>query len=171
MLRHILGASLCLCFNLIALTETIPLPTQPFEPSYPSPEPVLLCEDQVIRFMPYSSMFHFKNVGEVTLSVYCVDNAYGRMVLDYEADGILTSKELTISSVALSNCGHHLYFGHYQSSAEGGYRFSVRLTDLASNTCHDIPFRWTAEVRSGYGFCGTGDSVMTLIEKPYEYHW
>lgn len=173
MLRLILGASLCLWvgFGLNAHPEHFPnLPNIP-APA-PEPEPLIQCQDQEIEMIPYSHRLGFDDVAKVTLHLFCVDNAYGRMVLDYEAEGVLTSKELTMSDTYTdSSCGHRHYFGSLASTSEDGYRFSVRLTDLDSEECYDMPFRWTAEVRSGFGWCGTMDSVMTLIEKPAASSW
>lgn len=173
MLRIILGASLCLWFglNLNAHPENFPnLPSVPVPA--PIAEPTILCQDQEIEMIPYSHRLGFDDVGQATLRVYCVDNVYGRMVLDYEANGVITSRELTVSDISTNSaCGYRTYQGYLASANEEGFRFSVQLTDMNSGECYEAPFRWTAEVRSGFGWCGTMDSVMTLIEKPAPSSW
>ena len=47
-------------------------------------------------------------------------------------------------------------------------RFSVVLIDYSTSICDNLVFDyiWKAEVRKGYGFCGTMDSVMELTGTP-----
>ena len=54
-----------------------------------------------------------------------------------------------------------------QSTAPILRRVSIVLTDHSTRYCEDLrPYIWEAEVREGYGWCGTGDATMSLVGNP-----
>lgn len=92
--------------------------------------------------------------------------------LDYVHDSNPTHIDLVIVDINTDGCGsRHIYARlnkEKSTSREAiGRRYSVHMTDHSQRRCRDMrKYLWEADVRSGYGWCGTMDSVMTLGGNP-----
>ncbi len=80
------------------------------------------------------------------------------------------SYALGVDSVSKDECGSTIYvarLGNSDPSQPVGPRLSLVLVDHLTRTCRDYqPYRWEARLRSGFGWCGTGDAVLKLRGNP-----
>jgi hypothetical protein len=93
------------------------------------------------------------------------------MILEYIQDGQDNRVELQIFRAEEDSCGSLNFWADYGNNSGGpdfmGGRYNVHFVDHTKRVCEDAPLSlWEAEVRSGYGWCGTMDSVMTLRGNP-----
>lgn len=96
---------------------------------------------------------------------------YNTIVLEYSdlVSTIPYTFTLPILSVSAVGCGSfEIVAGIGEAD---GNRIHLSLIDHSRRVCEDArPYVWEAEVRKGYGWCGTMDSVMRLGGNPVEYH-
>jgi len=82
------------------------------------------------------------------------------------------SYTLKITQAEKDGCGSTTYYAqlnrdHSANPKEIGARYNISLTDHSERICKDLRlFRWEAQVRQGYGWCGTMDSTMELGGNP-----
>ena len=133
----------------------------------------------------------FNNAREVSLTLMRHGPTPGQkedvysIVLDFllldrlnSGDVIEVSKNLVVVNSYVDNCGSTVYDAQlsdvFTTGARAkvqqphvGERFSVTLVDHSTRLCEDYrPYVWEAHVRSGYGWCGTMDSVMKIVGNP-----
>jgi hypothetical protein len=91
------------------------------------------------------------------------------LTLDYLIDDAPEHVVLNVYNVELDACGSkHVYARLTGEDAVGGARYNVHFVDHATNTCDMVrAWLWEADVRMGFGWCGTGDSTMTLQGNAY----
>ena len=74
---------------------------------------------------------------------------------------------LEITDSTRDACGSVTYIASLKDSRPMAGRFSVVLHDHTFRKCRDFkPARWEAEVREGFGWCGTGDATMEVAGNP-----
>lgn len=81
--------------------------------------------------------------------------------------------ELEVTTVEEIECGSRMIYASLPQADVDPEdhpimaRFSVALTDHTTRVCDDqVPNVWIANVREGYGWCGTMDASMTLLGDP-----
>lgn len=136
-----------------------------------------------------SSRGNFDLAGDVELTLNKIDSLPGEtvdrftMTLNFTMEDSQTQaiddvvKNLVVLNTYQDSCGSTVYNaqisdifnqGARSRSQFVGERFSVLLVDHATRKCKDLrPYRWEANVRSGYGWCGTMDAVMKLEGQPH----
>ena len=89
------------------------------------------------------------------------------MTLDYVKDNEDRRVVLDIYSISEDACGSVTFSAKYSDEIyrRTGARYSVLLTDHTTQTCvgGNRRWLWEANVHSGYGWCGTGDSQAMLV--------
>ncbi len=83
--------------------------------------------------------------------------------------GAVRSIQLTITSIEKdASCGSVRYVASLgKQSKSMGARFNVVLEDHTTRVCDDArPGIWEANLREGYGWCGTGDATLYLVGNP-----
>jgi hypothetical protein len=89
---------------------------------------------------------------------------------------VLRKTDLVIEETSQDNCGSTYYQAHLplqqgngedRGREEMGGRFNITLVDHSTRLCKDYQeYLWEANVREGYGWCGTVDAVMQLKGNP-----
>ncbi len=75
------------------------------------------------------------------------------------------SQLFVVEKSAETDCGSTIYLGTYGGAQ--GVRGSIEFVDHSTRVCEDFrPFRWEVRVRQGFGWCGTGDSIVELMGNP-----
>jgi hypothetical protein len=100
--------------------------------------------------------------GQLTLSY--LDNNTTCPFGDGNCEPVTRTLEVPITSVKNIGCGSKEYVAqlHAQDPVNGA-RISIVLRDHSNRLCHDLPANlWQADVREGFGWCGTMDSTMAL---------
>jgi len=129
--------------------------------------------------------FGFQNVEDVVVTLTKRDgekNATGVTIeytLPLQADSEETSrivKQLQIYNIEKDSCGSTMISARLPESKVGednrpfhgmGARFNLTLMDHSTRICEDYrPYRWEIYAREGYGWCGTGDSVIEAVGNP-----
>ena len=102
-----------------------------------------------------------------------VDHSSSTMTLNYVLEGQPTQVELELTLVDKDECNRTYYDARLKTQNSNGMteRYSVRLVNRDNTTCSEYGLRyhayaWTAEVRKGYGWCGTMDATMSLVGNP-----
>lgn len=90
--------------------------------------------------------------------------------VDYAHSNAPVVNELKITDIRKDSCGSTVYSARLEDKKGNKgmeARMNVTLVDHAARLCDDYkPFRWEADVRQGYGWCGTGDATMSLQGEP-----
>lgn len=79
---------------------------------------------------------------------------------------------LRVSRTETDTCGTVHYYADLSRTVDPdsravGARFHLHLADHSRRLCEDYkPFKWEADVREGFGWCGTGDATMGLQGNP-----
>lgn len=116
--------------------------------------------------------YGFTNItSDVKLSVITYSGVPDQeMTLEYVQNDLETFVTLEIYQTEIDACGSTHYYAKNAvriKSPAVGYRYNVHLTDHTTRRCRDLPaYKWEANVRSGFGWCGTGDAEMTLVGNP-----
>jgi hypothetical protein len=126
---------------------------------------------KVYKMEATDKKFGFQSVtSDVTITI---SPAATYMALDYTQGGQPRTVQLKITKTEAGDCGStHVYASleNTERDARGiatGPRYSVHLVDHSTRTCRDRKlYMFEATVRSGFGWCGTGDSTMTLRGNP-----
>ncbi len=83
---------------------------------------------------------------------------------------------LEVTDIEVDSCGSKMIFARLPQVQVGEGevdpinvqgRFSVALTDNTERQCMDRQPNWEAEIREGYGWCGTMDATMRVAGIPY----
>lgn len=75
---------------------------------------------------------------------------------------------LKVGNISNDDCGAIHYVANLpnQDDPANGLRVTVHLIDYSSSKCESQNSPWVAEVREGYGWCGTFDARMELEGTP-----
>ena len=90
------------------------------------------------------------------------------MMLEYVQNGMTTVATLNIFDVLTDSCGAQFINAGYADATPNGPRYNVHLIDYTGDTCGTPrAWLWEANVREGFGWCGTMDSTMMLQGHAY----
>ena len=118
--------------------------------------------DVTVEMEVEEATFGFSGTQSVNLTL--ADN-FTKMFLKYGNEEI---KLVINPDITEDTCGcRHYRATRPQSNSEEDenviyIRYTVSLLDASECLCENRDFNWTASVREGLGWCGTGDSTMKL---------
>ncbi|HTL11384.1 MAG TPA: hypothetical protein VL588_02785 [Bdellovibrionota bacterium] len=128
--------------------------------------PVMKSDMRVI-----SAEYGYENVEGVTLTLTRRDGANGYTGLIMEtteqADSTRVTTQHTVTlevkGVSMDECGTTTIRAALPGQNPMGARTTVTLIDHSTSKCRDhSEHAWEAHVRTGFGWCGTGDATMDL---------
>ena len=132
--------------------------------------PIFTAKMEVAEVVAYQNMHNI----QLTLTRKDGTHSPSGMILTYSlednAQAQNIEKQYVISKKTVDGCGSIHYTAQLLQDANQENqqeRGSIELIDHTQRKCKDYrPFKWDAKVHSGFGFCGTMDTVTDLIGNP-----